>query len=187
MACDTLEEKLRSLAECGFQLKDPFDVSDLVDSWGCDAFDEPGFDLTLVCLGMTEERPPWTSHCENLWHFDTECIEGDGSYVCIAKRMAEMARGSLPLSDFDDHVDVEEGVAWLQFACDEAPIRIDCAVDDDRVLIPTFLKRSLTCSLGTIQTNSLSTIVWKARIASSAARRTNSLRSSTSSSRQCSR
>lgn len=133
MAYDTIEEKLRALAECGFELKDPFDVSDLIESWGREALDQPGFNLALVCLGMTEEGPPWTPHCENLWHFDTECIEGDGSYVSIAKRMAEMARGSLPLSEIEDHVDIEEGRAWLRFSCGGAPVRIDLAVDDDWV------------------------------------------------------
>ena len=108
MAYDTIEAKLRALAECGFKLRDQFTVSDLVESWGREALDKPGFELSLVCLGMTQEVPPWSARCETLWHFDTECIEGDGSYVHIAKRMAEMAQGSLPFSDFEDHVDVSE-------------------------------------------------------------------------------
>jgi hypothetical protein len=89
--------------------------------------------MTLVCLGMTQEEPPWTPHCDNLWHFDTECIEGAGSYVRIAKRMAEMAQGSLPLSDIHDHVNIDAGEAWLGFKCQGKPIRIVCEVQDDWV------------------------------------------------------
>jgi len=133
MRYDTLEEKLQALADCGFELNEPFRVSDLVEIWGREALEEPGFDLAIVCLGMTTEEPPWTPFCENLWHFDTECIEGDGSYVCIAKRMAEMTQGSLPLSDLKDHVDLREGQAWLQFQCNGELIRIDCMVEDDWV------------------------------------------------------
>jgi hypothetical protein len=129
----TIEEKLRALAECGLKLKDRFGVPDLVESWGREALDRPGYDLALVCLGMTEERPPWTPHCDNLWHFDTECIEGDGSYARIAKRMAEMAQGSLPLSDFQDHVDMERGKAWLRFNCRGKLVHIVCEVEDDWV------------------------------------------------------
>jgi hypothetical protein len=129
----TIEDKLRILADCGLRLKDQFGVSDFVDSWGREALDEPGYNLTLICLGMTQEEPPWTPHCDNLWHFDTECIEGDGSYVRIAKRIADMAQGSLPLSDFQDHVDINEGKAWLRFKCQGKPIQIDCAVQDDWV------------------------------------------------------
>jgi hypothetical protein len=133
MAYDTIEDKLLALAECGFKLKEGFGVPDLVESWGREALDKPGFELALVSLAMTEERPPWRPRCDNLWHFDTECIEGDGSYVSIAERMAEIAQGSLPLSDFEDHVDIERGEAWLRFRCRGEPVDIRCAVDSDWV------------------------------------------------------
>jgi hypothetical protein len=129
----TIEEKLGALAQCGLKLKDQFGIPDLVESWGREALDEPGWNLALVCLGMTEEKRPWTPHCDNLWHFDSECIDGDGCYVRIAKRMAEMAQGSLSLSDIQDHVDIEQGTAWLQFKCKGRPVRVDCEVQDDWV------------------------------------------------------
>ena len=129
----TIEEKLLALADCGLKLKDEFGVPDLVESWGREALDEPGYNLTLVCLGMTQEERPWTPHCDNLWHFDTECIEGDGSYIRIAKRMVEMAQGSLPLSEFQDHVDIDAGEAWLRFKCQDKAIQIVCEVQDDWV------------------------------------------------------
>jgi hypothetical protein len=129
----TIEEKLQALAECGLKLRDPFGVPDLVDSWGREALDGPSYDLALVSLGMTHEAPPWTPHCDNLWHFDTECIEGDGSYVRIAERMAEMAQGSLPLSDIEDCVDVDDGKVWLRFKCQGEPVHIECEREDDWV------------------------------------------------------
>jgi hypothetical protein len=129
----TIEEKLEALARCGLKLKDEFGVPDLVESWGREALDEPGWNLALVCLGVAEEKPPWTPHCENLWHFDTECIEGDGSYVRITKRMAEMAQGSLPISDIQDNVDIDAGTAWLRFKFQGKPVHIDCEVQDDWV------------------------------------------------------
>src|SRR2546425_757274 len=128
MAYDTIEEKLQALAECGLILQEPFGVPDLVECWGREALDKPGFDLPLVCLGMTQETSPCTPHCDNLCHFDTECIEGDGSYVRIAKRLSGIAQGSLPLSDIKDHVDLEAGSAWLRFTCRGKAIQIDCAV-----------------------------------------------------------
>ena len=128
-----IEEKLDALAECGLKLKDQFGLPDLIDSWGREALDEPGWDMALVCLGMTEEKPPWTPHCDNLWHFDTECIEDDGSYVEIAQRLAGVTQGSLPLSDIQDHVDCDGGSAWLRFKCQGRPVHIDCQVQDDWV------------------------------------------------------
>ena len=133
-----IQEKLAALAECGLKLKDQFGVADLVESWGSKALDKADWNLALVCLGMTEEKPPWAPHCDNLWHFDTECIEGEGSYVRIAKRMGEMSQGSLPLADFQDHVDIEDRTAWLRFNCQGKPIHIDCQVQDDWVDVTVF-------------------------------------------------
>src|SRR5262249_16947180 len=45
-----------ALAECGFKLKEEFGIPDLIASWGREALDEPGFELALVSLAMTEER-----------------------------------------------------------------------------------------------------------------------------------
>jgi hypothetical protein len=47
--------------------------------------------------------------------------------------MAEMAQGSLPLSDIQDHLDISEGTAWLRFNCQGKPVQIDCEVRDDWV------------------------------------------------------
>ena len=81
----TLEQKLATLAECGLHLAPPFTAQDLLESWPREHFEKPGFTMTLVGLGMTEERPPWRNHSINVWHFDTECIEDHGSYVRIAR------------------------------------------------------------------------------------------------------
>ena len=47
--------------------------------------------------------------------------------------MAEMAQGSLALTDIQDHVDIDEGEAWLSFKCQGKPVRIDCEVQGDWV------------------------------------------------------
>jgi len=129
----TLEQKLEVLASCGLTLADPFKPEDLLTSWDRKEFEEPGFDLVLVSLGMTEEQEPWRYHCVNLWHFDTECIEDHGAYKEIAERMSEMAQGSFSLENVQDYVDVEEEKAWLSFSFKGEEIKIDCKVDDDWV------------------------------------------------------
>jgi hypothetical protein len=53
----TIDKKLDVLARCGLKLEDPSGVPDLVESWGREALDEPDWNLTLVCLGMTEVKP----------------------------------------------------------------------------------------------------------------------------------
>jgi hypothetical protein len=130
---NTLEEKIEALESCGIALRSQFSVDDLLSSWDRAEYEKPGFNLTLVGIGMTQEEPPWTPRSDHLWHFDTECIEDHGAYAEIAERMVEMAEESLPLTDIADYVDIEEGKAWLSFKLDGETIRIDCAVKDDWV------------------------------------------------------
>lgn len=133
MRAGTFREKIGVLCECGFCLSEPFTIEDLAASWDADTLQAPGFDRALASLGASQERPPWTPHCRNLWHFDAECIEGDGSYVRIARRMAEMTQGSLVLTNLEDRVDLDEGVAWLEFDCGGQRVHVDCTIDDDWV------------------------------------------------------
>jgi hypothetical protein len=129
----TLEQKLDVLASCGLRLADPFKPEDLLTSWGRADYEKPGYDLVLVGLGMTEERPPWRHHCANLWHFDTECIEDHGAYKRIIQRLVEMTQGSLPLDDIRDHVDLEKAEAWFSFTFRDKEIKKKCKVQDDWV------------------------------------------------------
>src|SRR5215831_3510102 len=70
---------------------------------------------------------------DNIWHFDTECIESPGDYQRIASRMCTLAQGDLPLVDLADFVDVEDSTAWLSFSLDGKPEKWIAKVDDDWV------------------------------------------------------
>jgi len=129
----TLEEKLAALAACGFELREPFKVESLLESWRREDYEKPGLDLTLVGLGMEHESAPYQHHCINLWHFDTECIEDHGSYADIVNRMVELTQGSLVFQNIEDYVDIEEEVAWFSFTFNGETIKVQCAVDDDWV------------------------------------------------------
>jgi hypothetical protein len=129
----SLEGKLAVLAGCGLTLAPPFTVQDLLESWPREQFEKPGFTMALVGLGMTEERPPWRNHCANVWHFDTECIEDNGSYIRIAERMAELTQGALVIERVRDQVDIEAGFASLDFEHFGKPVHIDFKVNDDWV------------------------------------------------------
>lgn len=130
---NTFEQKLEVLARCGMALDAAFSASDLLESWDRAKFEEPGFNMVLVALGMTEEQPPWRPHSSNVWHFDTECIEDHGSYTRIAERMKGITQGSLPIENIRDYVDIESEIAWIEFDFHGQPIHIDCEVKDDWV------------------------------------------------------
>jgi len=127
----TLEQKLAILAECGLSLSPPFTAQDLLESWSREEFEESGFNLTLGGLGMTEEQPSWRNHSVNVWHFDSECIEDHGAYVRIAERMAELTQGSLVIENVRDEVDIEAGIATLDFEHHGKRVHIALKVNDD--------------------------------------------------------
>ncbi len=129
----TLERKLAILSESGLSLAPPFTVQDLLASWPRDEYEKSGFTMALVGLGMTEEQPPWRDHCVNVWHFDTECIEDEGSYIRIAQRMTVMTQGALVIDNVQDKVDIEAGVASLSFDHAGKAVHLDLKVNDDWV------------------------------------------------------
>lgn len=135
-----MEQKLELLANCGMRLANPFEPKDLLTSWAREDYEKPGFDLVLTGLGMTEEQEPWRNHCVNLWHFDTECIENNGDYKRIVERMVEMAQGSLPLENIEDHIDLEKEEAWFSFTFRGEEIKVECKVEDDWVDSTIFAK-----------------------------------------------
>lgn len=130
----TLEQKLETLAECGFKLAPPFTVADLLAELSREEYEKPGFEALLFGLGSEADfetaRGPF---CLNLWHFDTECIENEGDYANIVARMAQMAQGALPLENISDHLDPEKEEAWAAFSLNGHSHRINLEYQDDWV------------------------------------------------------
>jgi len=123
-----LEQQIKLLSDCGIPLNEGVTVDDLLYSWGREEYEGQPFELLLITMGgelesrLTAREPDerGTSFAsDHIWHFDTECIEGPGSYVRIAERMAVLADGDLPLENIADSVDLEQEVAWLSFTLDD--------------------------------------------------------------------
>jgi len=129
----TLEEKLVDLEKCGFKLTEPYSVDDLLHEWGREAFEKRGYEMLLVGLGGESTPGKGMNPCENLLHFDAECIEDNGDYKKIAARMMEMSQGSLILENIKDCVDYENEKAWLSFEFRGEEIKINCKFEDDWV------------------------------------------------------
>jgi len=131
----TLERQLQDLVECGIRLLPNANREALLREWSAAEFEENPYELALVALGGDD--PPLA---ENVWHFDTECIEDHGDYARIAERMRSMAADALPIARVEDFVDVEAREAWLSFVLDGAEQRWTCELQDDWV-DPTVLSR----------------------------------------------
>ncbi|MEA2204995.1 MAG: hypothetical protein QOE77_1771 [Blastocatellia bacterium] len=89
--------------------------------------------MLLTIMGSEMDVEPFIIASDDIWHFDTECIEDHNDYVRIAQRLADLAGGELPLDDLKDYVDVDGGVAWLSFTLNGQRVRWDAKVDADWV------------------------------------------------------
>lgn len=126
-----LEQQLENLATCGIHLKPEFSVDTLLESFDREKYEEHPYIGAVIRLGGELEREPFIPISDNLWHLDTECIEGDGSYTRIAERMRDLAQGELPIENIRDHVDIENGDAWVAFELHDETIEWHARVDND--------------------------------------------------------
>lgn len=130
----TLEEQLAALAGLGLGLASDVGIEDLLCSYPREEYEREPFDLLLFMFGSEVEAEPWGRwFCERAWNFDTECIEGPGSYVEIASQLSRVAGRPDALTDVRDHVDVDAGQAWIEYTIDGQRQRWDIEVEDDWV------------------------------------------------------
>jgi hypothetical protein len=146
----TFEQQLAVFQQHGFTLNDGVTTADLL-RWdeGAKAFTTAPFSLLYITLGMTTEEEPWTPLTDRCWHFDTEAIEDEDSYVRIVHDMARITRGALVCTEVKSGLDYEQGKAWVSFVANGQPVRWDLKVDNDWV-DPGFFSRmaALTTELG---------------------------------------
>lgn len=132
-----LNEQLLVLAECGISLAASVTPDVLTRSLSRESYEGEPYRLLLCIMGAETEAELHaglaTYPSDNIWHFDTESIEDQGSYAAIAQRMAVLAQGDLPLERVEDYVDLEGEEAWLSFSLDGRPYKWHATVDDDWV------------------------------------------------------
>ena len=121
-----LEAQIETLAACGIRLASGRGAADLTASVDRTLLESNPYELLLTVMGSGDLS-------DDVWHFDTECIENHGDYAAIATRLRTLAKGALPLEAIEDYVEVEDGEAWLAFQLDGQPFRWDAAVDSDWV------------------------------------------------------
>jgi hypothetical protein len=77
------------------------------------------FEIALCMMGDEQyeedggEVLPWVS--DDVWHFDYEAIDGNGSYISIVKSCSRLAQGDLPVTQLRDQIVSEGQVANVTF------------------------------------------------------------------------
>ncbi|MFF8421816.1 hypothetical protein [Streptomyces sp. NPDC015680] len=127
-----LEDQLDRLAELGLPLAAGRTVDELLYSWPRVAYERKPFDLLLFALGCMVEDEPWERwFCNRAWHFDTECVRGQGSYVSIARQLCRISGLPDAFSGLRDHVDLGTEEAWIEYTADGRRVNWPIEVRDD--------------------------------------------------------
>jgi len=114
----TFEQQLETFKQLSFVLNPGIHTSD-INRWpgGHKEFEDLPYNLMYQTLGQPIEREPWTPLTNKVWDFDLDAIEGPGAYIEILKNISRITHGDLYFKNIKDHVDIDEGKAWVSFAC----------------------------------------------------------------------
>jgi hypothetical protein len=127
-----LEDQLAELAELGLSLAAGRTIAELVYSRPRAAYEREPYEALLFAFGTEVEAEPWGRwFCDRAWNFDTECVHGPGAYVEIAGRLCRIAGRPEAFTDLRDHVDLDTGEAWIEYAAEGRRRRWEIEVEDD--------------------------------------------------------
>ncbi|MDD3051876.1 MAG: hypothetical protein PHR06_12140 [Candidatus Cloacimonetes bacterium] len=73
----------------------------------------------------------WEHNSDDIFMFDTECIEGEGSYVSILEKFKNIAGDSFDIINIKDLVDFDSDTAWVSFELNETTYKWDIEIEDD--------------------------------------------------------
>jgi hypothetical protein len=138
-----LVRQLELLAACGIRPKDGVGLSDLLARHRETEYERSPFTLLLRVLGSATDNDPTQSLSDNIWLLDIELIGGPGDYVRVARRMAAMTEGALPIADVQDGIDPRLGVAWLEFTLEGTQNRWHARLEEnwiDSRIMSNFVK-----------------------------------------------
>jgi hypothetical protein len=107
-------------------------VEELLISFPREEYESPPYALLLSMLGGEVEDDSASGYfSDDLYSFDTECIEDHGNYARKVERLGQIAEGDLPIKNLRDYVDLAAGEAWIELELDGRTHRFEPAIDDD--------------------------------------------------------
>lgn len=140
----SLEEMLAALASCGIKLREGMSIdrafgqnTKIISEISRATLEKEGFEGVLAVVG--EELLDKTTYkslgplSDDVWHFDSECIEDHGDYKLIAENLCRLTKGDLTFDRIEDFVDVEEETAWIELTKSGQTEHLDLKVRNDWV------------------------------------------------------
>lgn len=101
--------------------------------WGRGALETDPYNLLLRSLGGERELEDggWEPLSDDIYYFDTECVEGNDIYADVFGRLAVIAKGGFEISSVSSKVSHRHESASVLFTLDEKEYAWQLNYDDD--------------------------------------------------------
>lgn len=96
-------------------------------------YEEDPYNLLLSVFGSEYEKEDeeWEANSNNIYHFDTECVEDNGAYITVLNNLKRISNGSFDIETVNDSVDIEARKANVSFFYRGKEHKWNLKVDDD--------------------------------------------------------
>lgn len=131
----TFKSSLDSLKQVGFTINQEINEQDIFNRWKeVLQYHSDPTDALYITLGDETPKKPYRNFSNSCWHFDSEAIEAQGSYVRILDNLNRISNGDLNFQNATDYCnDNEDNKAWAAFEFEGDKYKWDLQVDNDWV------------------------------------------------------
>lgn len=128
-----LEIQIEKLKEIGFSLSNNLSIDFLLNEFDRSVYESDPFGCLLFTLGSEHQDfdGVWKQNSNDIFTFDTECVEDNGSYISIMKKFSSLAQGAFDICNIKDSVDFNSKKAWVSFDFQGKNYKRDLRLDDD--------------------------------------------------------
>ena len=112
----SLETQINELSKSGISLNEGIGIEDLLVSYDREEYESRPYDTIIFIYGSEVEEEPWGRFIsDNVWNFDTECIEGTGSYATVLSNITRLTGQPDLLTEVSDSFDFDKPEAQVNY------------------------------------------------------------------------
>ena len=128
----SLEKQLDTLSKLGIKPVHGDFLDWLCTEWSKDAIESDPYNLMLFSLGGERERGnSWEYLSDDIFYFDTECVEEEDIYETVIKRLEILSKDAFQAVDLHSIADIERQTAFVSFSFSNVQCRWNLEFNDD--------------------------------------------------------
>jgi len=129
-----VEKQLRILADLDIKLRQEYFVKWLYDEIGKETLESTPYTPLLFSLGsqrLNEQNKKWEWLSDDVFTFDTECVEGYDLYAAVLERLGALSKGIFDVKNVSGTINHKQKSASVSFSLKGNEYSWDLRYDDD--------------------------------------------------------